>query len=193
MNESAFTKIAITNVFKELMTKKAFEKITISDITSACGLNRQTFYYHFRDKYDLLNWIFYNDAIMPFVEKLSFDNWSDKLCTMLTTIYNSSRFYTNALKTSYGEEFRAYIHNVSTKVFTDIIENVSGNYFIADEDKQFIAEFFSYGMTGTVTTWVQQGMRDTPEKVTSHIVNLVNDCQRLAIARYMLPKKQQSS
>ena len=107
---------------------------------------------------------------------------------MLNTIYTNSRFYTNAMKTSYGEEFKAYMHSVSTNVFVSIIDHVSGNYVIAEDDKQFIAEFFSYGMIGTIVNWVQKGMRDTPEKVISHIENLVNDCQRLAIARYMLPK-----
>ena len=54
MPESVVTKQAIADVFKEIMDKKSFDKITISDITGKCGLNRQTFYYHFQDKYDLL-------------------------------------------------------------------------------------------------------------------------------------------
>lgn len=189
MTDSVYTKYAIANVFKEIMTKKSFEKITISDITTACGLNRQTFYYHFRDKYELLNWIFYNDAILPFVENLGFDNWSEKLCDMLNMIYTNSRFYSNALKISYGQEFKSYMHKANTNVFLSVIEEVSGNYVMADDDKVFIAEFFSYGMTGTIVSWVQRGMKESPETVTSHIVNLVNDCQRLAVKRYMMPKK----
>ena len=187
MTDSAATKLSLADGFRKLMERKAFEKITISDITGECGLNRQTFYYHFRDKYELLNWIFYNEAIAPFIDGLSFDNWSKKLCVMLELIYNNSRFYSNALKTSYSEEFREYMHRESTNVFCSVIDNVSGNYVIEDDDKRFIAEFFSYGMTGTIVSWVSKGMRDTPQKVVSHIENLVNDCQRLAIARYMLP------
>ena len=98
MTDSVYTKYAIANVFKEIMTKKSFEKITISDITTACGLNRQTFYYHFRDKYELLNWIFYNDAILPFVENLGFDNWSEKLCNMLNMIYTNSQSLSRVIK-----------------------------------------------------------------------------------------------
>ena len=190
MTDSAITKLSIADVFKKLMCKKAFEKITISDITTECGLNRQTFYYHFRDKYELLNWIFYNEAITPFMEGLSFDNWSSKLCDMLRLIYTNSKFYTNALKTYYGEEFKSYMHKVGTSVFSSVVDHVSENYYVADDDKQFIAEFFSYGMIGTMVAWVQKGMKDTPETVVAHIENLVNDCQRLAIARYMMPNKK---
>ena len=86
MSESIVTKKVLAEGFKELMAKKPFEKITISDITDICGLNRQTFYYHFRDKYELLNWVFYNEAITPFIDNLTFDNWSKKLLDMLSII-----------------------------------------------------------------------------------------------------------
>ncbi|HAB61398.1 MAG TPA: dihydroxyacetone kinase transcriptional activator DhaS, partial [Lachnospiraceae bacterium] len=48
MSESMITKQAIARGFKQLMKEKTFDKITILDITKTCGLNRQTFYYHFQ-------------------------------------------------------------------------------------------------------------------------------------------------
>ena len=55
MKETTLSKEAIINSFKQLMRKKSFDKISISDITNNCYLNRQTFYYHFQDKYELMN------------------------------------------------------------------------------------------------------------------------------------------
>ena len=193
MSDSIKTKNAIAQGFKELMEKKTFAKITVSDITSKCGLNRQTFYYHFQDKYELLNWIFYNEAIEPFVEGLSFDTWTDKLLTLLHTIRDGSRFYANALRTSYSEEFREYMHKVSSNVFVSVIEDVSGSYVVSEEDKLFIARFFAYGITGSVISWVTGGMKEPPETITAHIEKLVNDCQRLAVARYMNPETKKST
>lgn len=185
MSESVVTKKAIAEGFKELMVKKPFEKITISDITASCGLNRQTFYYHFQDKYELLNWIFYNEAITPLEDGLSFDNLYDKLLDLLKTIENNSRFYSNALKTSYGDEFRDYMHKVSTGVFTAVIDHVSGDYTMKESDKRFIAEFFSYGITGSIIAWVTNGMKEPSEVIVSHIENLITDCKRFAVARYL--------
>lgn len=185
MSEISNTKKAIAEGFKKLMVKKPFEKITISDITSSCGLNRQTFYYHFQDKYELLNWIFYNEAITPFVDGLSFDNWSDKLLTMLKSIKNDSRFYANAMKTTYGDEFKDYMHKVSSKVFEEVIDNIAGEKKVEQSDKLFIAEFFSYGMIGMVIAWVTKGMKETPDVMITHIENLVNDCKKLAVSRYL--------
>ena len=185
MTEQNDTKQIIAEGFKKLMSKKPFAKITISDITTESGFNRQTFYYHFHDKYDLLNWIFYNEAITPFVDGLSFDNWSSKLLTMLNTIKDDSRFYQNALQTSYGDEFREYVQSVSSNVFSEIIEDIAGHGGVSEDDKRFIAEFFSFGIVGTILKWVKTGMRESPQVITAHIENLVNDCKRLAISRYL--------
>ena len=59
MADSNATKNALAASMKKLMRKKPFEKISVSDICEDCGINRKSFYYHFRDKYDLVNWIFY--------------------------------------------------------------------------------------------------------------------------------------
>ena len=54
--DSNITKHAIAAALKELCREKSFDKISIADITSTCGLNRQTFYYHFADTYALMDW-----------------------------------------------------------------------------------------------------------------------------------------
>ena len=51
---SSFTKKAITEAFLRLIGKKTLEKITVRDIVDECGINRNTFYYHFQDMYAVL-------------------------------------------------------------------------------------------------------------------------------------------
>ena len=46
----------------QLLETKTLEKITVKDIVARCGVNRQTFYYHFHDVYDLMRWIFEREA-----------------------------------------------------------------------------------------------------------------------------------
>ena len=185
MSESTVTKRTIADALKSLMEKKSFEKITISDITSLCGFNRQTFYYHFQDKYELLNWIYYNEVIAVLVDGLTFENWSDKVLQMLNTIKNDSKFYLNALNTEYGNEFRDYIFCVSTKVFNGVIDIITEGYFLEDADKKFLSEFYSYGVAGTIIKWVITGMKETPENIVFYMKHLVNDSKAFAVSRYM--------
>ena len=58
MADSNITKSALASALKELMETTPFAKITVSDICAKCNMNRKSFYYHFRDKFDLVNWIF---------------------------------------------------------------------------------------------------------------------------------------
>ena len=59
---SQITKRALEQSLKNLLREKPLSKITVTDITEDCGVNRMTFYYHFRDIYDLIEWVCVEDA-----------------------------------------------------------------------------------------------------------------------------------
>ena len=59
---SQVTKRALEQSLKNLLLKKPLTKITINDIAEDCGINRMTFYYHFKDIYDLVEWSCLEDA-----------------------------------------------------------------------------------------------------------------------------------
>ncbi len=55
---STTTKESLAAALKQMMNVKPIGKITVKDLVEICGVNRQTFYYHFDDVYDLLEWVF---------------------------------------------------------------------------------------------------------------------------------------
>lgn len=59
---SQTTKRALAASLKKLLSDKPLDKITVTDIAEDCGVNRQTFYYHFQDIYDLVEWIYTSEA-----------------------------------------------------------------------------------------------------------------------------------
>ena len=75
----ATTKFAIAFAFKELLLEKSIDKITINDITEKCGINRQTFYYHFHDIYELIEWICETDADHVLKQNKTYDTWQKVL------------------------------------------------------------------------------------------------------------------
>ena len=58
MDSAGMTKLALARAMKAMAREIPFSKITVEDLCARCGLNRTSFYYHFKDKYDLANWIF---------------------------------------------------------------------------------------------------------------------------------------
>ena len=74
---SQITKRALEASLKKLLTKKPLDKITITDITEDCGINRMTFYYHFKDIYDLVEWVCVEDATRILGENKTYDTWQE--------------------------------------------------------------------------------------------------------------------
>ena len=71
------TKKAFAASLKKLLSQKPLDKIKISDITNDCAVNRQTFYYHFKDIYDLLEWVYTNEATRALGDKKTYDTWQE--------------------------------------------------------------------------------------------------------------------
>ena len=92
---SQTTKRALAQSLKHLMEQKPLEKITVVDISEDCGVNRQTFYYHFQDIYDLIEWIYINEAEKRLGEKTTYDTWQEGFLQILSYILNNRNFVRN--------------------------------------------------------------------------------------------------
>ena len=97
MAESNITKQALANGLKELMAVQSFEKISVGQICDKCHMSRQSFYYHFRDKYDLLNWICDEDFAPVFLISDEENRWIviEEICRIF---YKNKPFYQCALQ-----------------------------------------------------------------------------------------------
>ena len=76
---SQLTKRAITESFMKLINQVPFDKITVKDIVEDCGVNRNTFYYHYSDIYALLDEILENETKRVLTENLEESSWRDAI------------------------------------------------------------------------------------------------------------------
>jgi len=112
MANNLLTKTAIASCMKELMETKSFNKISVSDICRVCQINRKTFYYHFADKYELLNWIFQTDVVNPVIKKWgTFGNF-EAAEYFLQYMYDHQTFYTKAFELTGPHSLRDYLSTV---------------------------------------------------------------------------------
>ena len=63
MANNQIMKEALATALKKLLEKQPLSKISVKYITDYCNISRNTFYYHFQDKYELINWVFYTDML----------------------------------------------------------------------------------------------------------------------------------
>ncbi|MGN0314965.1 MAG: TetR/AcrR family transcriptional regulator C-terminal domain-containing protein [Fusicatenibacter sp.] len=158
MTEYNGTKNLLAAAMKKLMKKKSFEKISISDICEECGMNRKSFYYHFKDKYDLVNWIFYVDFLEN-VSVTSFENEWDLLVAICNLFYNERDFYKSALKIEGQNSFRDFLYEMLTPFVA---------YFVRDlfntQNQEFFVTFFCDAFLVAILRWFSMKNEPEPEE-----------------------------
>ena len=89
------TKNALGAALKKMMEVKPIDKITVKDLVELCSVNRQTFYYHFDDVYDLLEWVFEEDANRVLPEEVVYDNWKQDVMMWFKYLNDNATFALN--------------------------------------------------------------------------------------------------
>lgn len=170
MSESTITKKAISYAFKEVMKEKSFDKITVQDITKKCGLNRQTFYYHFEDRHDLMNWIYYHEVFLPFVEILTEDNYHDSFLLMFNIMFKEKDFYKNALSMNSEYGFKDYLFSI----LETLVETIS-----KQKKESIDVCFYAHGLLGIITTWIKRGMPFSPEELANQVTEIISKTKKI--------------
>lgn len=179
MAESQITKRAIADSLKELSQTKAFNKITIKDITDKCGVNRQTFYYHFEDKYKLLQWIYQYEFFEVYLKGMNFDNWDEKMLVALKAIRKDKKFYINTVE--HAEKYlMSFILQEMQNIFSRAVEKLDEKNKVDSEQRQFIARFFAYGVCGVIIDWAYAEMVEEPEFIVENMKRLLIHSERAA-------------
>lgn len=154
------TKVELANALKKLSHEKQFDKISVSDITLKCDLNRQTFYYHFQDKYECLEWIYRHDCLLPLTKEMTADNWENCIEKTLLMISKDKEFYINSISDNPRIFMNSFFY-----VLTDVFHNLIKDYDRENKmplSASFISEFLTTGIVGMTMNWILKGMKDDP-------------------------------
>ncbi len=120
MAYSNLTKRALAQALKDLMTKEPFQKISVGDICAACGMNRKSFYYHFRDKYDLVSWIFTTEYLDK-LDLAKFDSGWELFEDLCLYFYSERAFYLPAFQITGQNSFSSYLSEKMTPVIDMLV------------------------------------------------------------------------
>ena len=175
MPDANITKSALAASMKKLMKDKPFAKISVIDICEGCGMNRKSFYYHFKDKYDLVNWIFYTDFI-SLVSTGEYGNGWDLLVAVGELFYRDQQFYRSALKIEGQNSFKDYFHESMTPIVSFFLkgdEEEDGN-----ADREILITFFCDAYLSAVVRWLEDGCRLNPTEFVGSLKSMILEMAR---------------
>ena len=159
------TKKALEQSLKKLMQVKALDKITIRDITTDCGISRMAFYYHFKDIYDLIEWVCIEDAGRALQGKKTYDTWQEGLLQIFEAVLENKVFVLNAYRCISRDQMERFLHKLTYDLIRGVVEEKSQGVRISMEDKSFIADFYKYNFVGIMLDWIRQGMTADPRVI----------------------------
>lgn len=158
MADSNITKLALSNALKELLEERSFEKISVSDICERCHMNRKSFYYHFKDKYDLVNWIFdtefveVNQANAMYApnESFAFDDRWKNIEIICDYFYENRSFYRRVLKVDGQNSFVSHFQEFIRPLFRLRVEALLG----VEDVPEMVYDFVLDGVICSVERWL---------------------------------------
>ena len=176
MAESNLTKRVLAAALKELVGPHSYEKVSVIDICEACGVSRKTFYYHFKDKYDLTEWIFETEFIATLKRSDGQEVWHfvGEVCQYF---YKERAFYGEVLKyqgqNSFQQYFQGFMFETMSPFFLPdlkkLAEVADQDGMTPDEMRDFYVHFLSDAVLLSILRWLTGGAKLPPEQFVARL------------------------
>ena len=144
------TKELLAASLKELSAQKSVDKITVREIAQNCGFTAKTFYNHFRDKYELIEWI-YSTAVEKIMRNLGVDGceWRDVVRGTFQYFLDNREFLKNLTANTSGQDsFINYVAQFSVKIFSEYITRTQ-NWDELPRELEIFVRIYCYGIVCT--------------------------------------------
>lgn len=171
---NSLTKKLIRKVFIDMLNEKPLKEITVKEIVEKCEINRNTFYYHYADIYDLLSEIFQielNIAIEGYNNSLS---WEEGFLIATKFALENKKAVYHIYYSMQREELENFIYDIAGNVMKEYVEKESVGINSKESDKQLIAHFYQCALTQMVIHWISTKMKEEPEEIINRIGELFN-------------------
>ena len=145
---SQTTKRALAQSLKHLMEQKPLEKITVVDISEDCGVNRQTFYYHFQNLIDVIEWSVKQGMEEMLQNSLKQESPQEAMKIFVSTTAERYRIIKKLLDSRKRQEVEEIIVQALKTYLNDLVRNKAPEIALDYSDMEAALDFYSYGITG---------------------------------------------
>ena len=171
---SNLTKKALLAAFGELIEEKPFNKITITDLTEKCGLNRMTFYYHFDNVYELMIWGLEMQIQEVSRDCVTYENWKTGYLRIFNFALERKNYIKRIFQTIEQEHLERYLNKIGERMVLAVINDRLGNQILNEDDKTFTAQICSHVLVVALVSWVSRGMKEEPQIMVKRIGRLLD-------------------
>lgn len=181
---SPMTKKLLAASLKKLMSKTSLDQITVKELAADCGVNRQTFYYHFQDIYELLGWVFKSEALDAIEDYRSYATWQLGFLKIFQYVQNNRAFCLSTYQSLGREHLESFLNSVTFELLYSVVAEIASGSALKEEDHCFIARFYTYGFVSLMLEWLRSGTKESPEAIIDRLSKLIDGDIPRAIEKY---------
>ena len=149
-----FTKKAIIASFLKLLAQKPLNKITVKDIVLDCGINRNSFYYHFADLPTLIEDVLKADADSIVEKTASIGSLEECLSVAIDFALENKQAVLHLYNSTSREQYERYLNNIMKYAVTEYIDRMCEGRGVIEEDKQIVILAYTYELIGLTLNWM---------------------------------------
>ena len=150
---------AVKAAFLRLLEERPLREITVKDIVQSCGVNRNTFYYHFRDIPALLEELITDQADRIIAAQGPALSLADCLETAARFALERRQAVLHINQSAHRDLFELCLMDVCRRVVEDYAAAATGSVPIPPEDRAVIIRFYQCECFGQIMAWLNDGMR----------------------------------
>lgn len=180
---SDLTKRALACSLKKLVDEKPIDKITVKDIVTECGVNRHTFYYHFQDIYDLMDWLCQYEIDKILGAHKTFDTWKEGFFDLYRYLQTNRALLVNVYNSNYREHLENYIRSMMHSYIEEYLKAQSQGVELSQERFDFIVDTYTYGIVGFAMDWIANNMSDRYDNSINFFMTLLDGSMKYAISK----------
>jgi len=178
------TEEILVSALELVLQKKPIDKITVKDIVSECDLTRQTFYNHFTDIYELVDWAAGQATKRALNNSADYNNWQQGFYDVMIIIRDNQTIIENTYKSAYRDLMEKHIYQVIYSYIIAVVEKQAVGMSVDQKHKDFIAHFYSLAFIAVIFEWLKDGMKDDPQDIVDQTAVLVQGDFKKALNKY---------
>ncbi|MBQ8974525.1 MAG: TetR/AcrR family transcriptional regulator [Oscillospiraceae bacterium] len=155
-----FTKTAIKNTFVKLLNEKPLNQITVKNIVEECGINRNSFYYHFQDIPSLIEELVIDEMNRIISQYPTVDSFEQALTAATEFASENRRAILHIYNSVNRDIFEQYLWKVCDYVVSSYAASVFDGKPISDFDKELLVRLFKCSCFGLCIDWMDNKMKD---------------------------------
>lgn len=178
------SKVALAAALKRALATTPLAKVTVSGLAASAGVNRQTFYSHFSDVYDLARWVYTTDVANHIMAHASYAEWADGFSELLGYMKDHHDQAYAVIRSLKHDELERFFYRSLREMMQVIVGELEGDLRLSQGDRQFVIDHYTLAVLGHLLHWLATDMNENPYLLIERLEFILHGSVRESLERF---------